>query len=298
MINWKPITAAICLATQTRFELADAVPLSGGCINQAWRIQNRSGACYFVKLNSAHKPTIPSTVLRTWFEAEHAGLNAIAATHTMRVPQTIAHGTAGEHAFLVLEYLDLHSNGNARLLGEQLAALHRNASEQFGFAQDNTLGETLQRNAWSSEWITFWREQRLGYQLDLAARNGYGGKLQQQGQQLMERIPELFGDYRPAPSLLHGDLWGGNHAFTPDGTPVLFDPAPYYGDRECDLAMTELFGGFNQDFYAAYRAAWPLDAGYSTRKVLYNLYHILNHANLFGGGYARQAEEMMHKLLI
>jgi len=289
VINWDAIATAIGHAIQARFDLADAVHMSGGCINQAWRIENRSGARFFVKLNDADKQSM--------FEAEHAGLDAMAATRTVRVPQPIAYGPAGEHAFLVLEYLDLRSNGNARLLGEQLAALHRNTASQFGWQQDNTLGETPQHNDWSSDWITFWREQRLGYQLDLAACNGYGGKLQQQGKQLMERIPELFGDYRPVPSLLHGDLWGGNHAFTSDGTPVLFDPAPFYGDRECDLAMTELFGGFGQDFYAAYRAAWPLDAGYATRKVLYNLYHILNHANLFGGGYARQAEGMMHKLL-
>src|SRR5208283_1970991 len=141
------------------------------------------------------------------------------------------------------------------------------------------------------------REQRLGFQLDLAARKGYGGKLQELGHQLMERLPEFFEGYHPQPSLLHGDLWGGNHACTSDGAPVIFDPAPYYGDREADLAMTELFGGFDQEFYTAYRAAWPPDAGYTTRRILYNLYHILNHANLFGGGYARQAEGMMQSLL-
>ena len=231
------------------------------------------------------------------FTAESAGLEAIAATRTVRVPQPIIHGTAGQHAFLVLEYLDLNGSGNAHLLGEQLAALHRCSSSQFGFYLDNTLGETPQPNGWSSDWISFWREQRLGFQLDLAMRNGCGGKLREMKQRLMEKLPEFFDGYRPAPSLLHGDLWGGNHAYTVDGAPVIFDPAPYYGDRETDLAMTELFGGFDKEFYAAYRAAWPLDAGYSKRKILYNLYHILNHANLFGGGYTRQAEEMMQELL-
>ncbi len=132
------------------------------------------------------------------------------------------------------------------------------------------MGDTLQRNEWSSDWIDFWREQRLGFQLNLAAGKGYGGELQKLGHLLMERLPELFGDYRPVPSLLHDDLWGGNHAFTADGAPVIFDPAPYFGDREADLAMTELFDGFDQEFYTAYRAAWPLDAGYATRKTLYN----------------------------
>lgn len=290
MIDWKSISAAIGSATQSRFELADAVPVSGGCINQAWRIQGSNGLRYFVKLNDAR--TLPM------FEAERAGLDAIAATHTVRVPQPVTSGTASQHAFLVLEYLDLCGDGDARLLGQQLAELHRSTEKFFGFSQGNFIGATPQSNEWMNDWIAFWREQRLGYQLDLAGRNGYAGKLQDLGQQLMERLPEFFDGYHPQPSLLHGDLWGGNHTYTQDGIPALFDPAPYYGDREADLAMTELFGGFGQDFYAAYHSVWPLDAGYARRKILYNLYHILNHANLFGGGYARQAEGMIHKLLI
>ncbi len=122
-------------------------------------------------------------------------------------------------------------------------------------------------------------------------------QLQRLGEKLMDTLPAFFAGYTPQPSLLHGDLWSGNHAFLADGTPVIFDPAAYYGDRECDLAMTELFGGYSAEFYAAYRAAYPLDAGYATRRDLYNLYHILNHANLFGGGYTRQAEQMMQRLL-
>ena len=289
MLDWDAIAAAIGHATQTRFELAHTTPLSGGCINQTWRVEGRDGARYFVKLNDAHN--LPM------FAAESAGLEAIAATKTVRVPQPVTHGTTGQHAFLVLEYLDLNGSGDARLLGEQLAAMHRTQTSQFGWRQDNTLGETAQPNGWSSDWIAFWRERRLGFQLDLAARNGYGGKLQAMGHRLMERLPEFFDGYRPAPSLLHGDLWGGNHAYTMDGTPVLFDPAPYCGDREADLAMTELFGGFGQEFYAADRTAWPLDACYATRKNLYSLYHILNHVNLFGGSYAGQAEGMMQRLL-
>lgn len=289
MIDWNPVAAAISRATQARFEFTAATPVSGGDINKSYRLDGHNGACYFVKLNDTHKLAM--------FAAEQAGLEAIAATGTVRVPRPIAHGAVGEYAFLVLEYLELNGSGNAGLLGEQLAALHRCGSNQFGWQQDNTLGETPQHNAWTSDWISFWREQRLGFQLELAARNGYGGKLQDMGKQLLQRLPEFFGDYRPQPSLLHGDLWGGNHAYTADGAPVIFDPAPYYGDREADLAMTELFGGFDPQFYAAYRAAWPLDAGYATRRILYNLYHILNHANHFHGRYAKQAEEMMQHLL-
>ncbi len=289
MINWDAIAAAIGSATQSRFQIAHAAPVSGGCINQALHIESRDGAHYFVKLNSADK--LPM------FEAEQAGLTAISATQTVRVPRPIIHGADGKHAFLVLEYLDLHSNGNERLLGEQLAALHRTSAPRFGFTQDNTLGDTPQQNSWASDWTTFWGEHRLSFQLGLAARNGYSGSLQILGRRLLEKLPELLDGHNPAPSLLHGDLWGGNHAYTNDNAPVLFDPAPYYGDREADLAMTELFGGFGSEFYAAYRAAWPLDARYATRKILYNLYHVLNHANLFGGGYVQQAESMMQRLL-
>ncbi len=162
---------------------------------------------------------------------------------------------------------------------------------------DNWIGRTPQPNGWQHDWIAFRREQRLGFQLQLAAQNGFGGALQRDGEQLLARLDGLFDGYVPVPSLLHGDLWGGNHGFLADGTPVVFDPALYVGDRECDLAMSELFGGFAADFYAAYRASWPLDAGYAVRKTLYNLYHILNHANLFGGGYAAQAARMTAALL-
>jgi len=269
--------------------MRDAISVGGGCINLAYRLEGTDGSRYFLKLNDArHLPM---------FIAEVAGLDAIAATHTIRVPHPVAHGTADAHSFLVLEYLGLSSRGDARLLGEQLAALHRCTSTQFGFAQDNFIGTTPQPNGWKDNWIDFWREQRLGFQLCLAAQNGYGSQLQALGEKLLGALPAFFDGYTPQPALLHGDLWSGNHAFLADGTPVVFDPASYYGDRECDLAMTELFGGFSADFYAAYRASYPLDAGYAVRRELYNLYHILNHANLFGGGYARQAEGMMQRLL-
>ncbi|MDP1997438.1 MAG: fructosamine kinase family protein [Gallionella sp.] len=304
------LSAVIRDATHRLFEVRDATSVGGGSINQAYRLEGTDGSRYFLKLNDArHLPM---------FIAEAAGLDAIAATHTLRVPQPVAYGTANSHSFLVLEHLELSSRGDAKLLGEQLAALHRCASPPlpcrervgervdtlhsrtsfcFGFTQDNFIGTTPQPNEWKDNWIDFWHEQRLGFQLRCAAQNGYGGKLQSLGEKLLEVLPAFFAGYTPQPALLHGDLWSGNHAFLADGTPVIFDPATYYGDRECDLAMTELFGGYTADFYAAYRAAYPLDAGYAVRKDLYNLYHILNHANLFGGGYERQAEQMMQRLL-
>lgn len=297
MTDWSPISAAIASATGQPFRIASRETNGGGCINEAYTLEGTDGRRYFVKLNDARHLPIPSTWLRTGFIAEAAGLEAIAATNAIRVPRPIAHGSAGRHSYLVLEHLDLNGRGNARQLGEQLAALHRCTSNRFGFAQDNFLGTTPQPNGWKDDWITFWRERRLGYQLRLAAENGHGGQLQRLGEKLMDELPAFFDGYAPPPSLLHGDLWGGNHGYIGDGTPVIFDPAAYFGDRECDLAMTELFGGYGADFYAAYRASWPLDAGYAVRKELYNLYHILNHANLFGGGYARQAEGMLQRLL-
>ncbi len=283
------LSAVIHAATHRPFEVRDATPVGGGSINQAYRLEGTGGSRYFLKLNDArHLPM---------FIAETAGLGAIAATSTLRVPRPVAHGATDSHSFLVLEHLELGSRGDAKLLGTQLAALHLFTGERFGFAQDNFIGTTPQPNGWMDGWMDFWRERRLGFQLRLAARNGYGGQLQTLGEKLLDALPAFFAGYTPQPSLLHGDLWGGNHAFLADGTPAIFDPAAYYGDRECDLAMTELFGGYPTDFHAAYRAAYPPDAGYAARKDLYNLYHILNHANLFGGGYARQAEGMMQGLL-
>ena len=292
------LSTVISNETLCSFTLSKSTPVGGGSINDAYRLEGTDGSRYFLKLNDAQHLPIPSTGLRTGFAAEAEGLNAIAATNTIRVPRPIAHGSAGRQSYLVLEYLELSSRGDAKLLGEQLSALHRCEGKSFGFSQDNFIGTTPQPNKWTNNWVTFWREHRLGFQLQLAEHNGYGGQLQTLGEKLLDALPAFFVGYAPQPSLLHGDLWSGNHAFLADGTPTIFDPAAYYGDREADLAMTELFGGYSADFYAAYRAAYPLDMGYATRRNLYNLYHILNHANLFGGGYARQAEQMMQRLLV
>jgi fructosamine-3-kinase len=263
--------------------------VSGGDINRAYRLEGTDGSRYFVKLNRAEFHAI--------FKVEHAALTAIAATNCIRVPKPITHGTCGAEAFLALEHLELRRHGDARLLGEQLAAVHHCKSPHFGWDTDNFIGTTPQLNSWSKDWVGLWREHRLGFQLRLSVSNGYGGKLQTLGERLLDALPAFFESCKPQPSLLHGDLWSGNHAYLCDGTPVLFDPASYFGDRECDLAMTELFGGFGADFYVAYHTTYPLDAGYATRRELYNLYHILNHANLFGGSYISQAVRMMQSLL-
>ncbi len=229
--------------------------------------------------------------------AEAEGLQEIIATTTVKAPAPVCWGTAGGFAYLVLEYLPLKRDSAFSRLGEELAEMHRHTWSEYGWKRNNTIGSSPQDNTPSADWVAFWRERRLGYQLRLAAKKGYTGKLQERGERLMECFPLLFSSYAPSPSLLHGDLWAGNQAVTLSGQPVIFDPAVYYGDRETDIAMTELFGGFPADFYAAYNAVWHLDDGYSVRRQLYNLYHILNHLNLFGGGYLRQAEQMMERLL-
>ena len=289
MIDWKAIAEEIGRASGQRFDLGSPRSVGGGCINTAYSL-GTDGHRYFVKINDASRLSM--------FEAEAAGLEEMAHTGTIRVPQPLCTGTAGGRSYIVMEHITLggHKSDGAEEAGRLLAAMHRATRPDFGWDRDNTIGSTPQPNRSDSDWVEFWRTQRLGFQLGLAARNGHQSRLQRQGERLMDVLPALI-DHGPAPSLLHGDLWGGNLGFDGDGHPVIFDPAVYYGDREADVAMTELFGGFGRGFYAAYNEAWALDPEYGTRKVLYNLYHILNHLNLFGSGYLGQAENMMERLL-
>jgi len=283
------IAAEVGRAAGHPFVNAQARSVGGGCINAAMVLSDGDHG-YFVKLNRADR--LPM------FEAEAAGLEALAATGSLRVPRPLCTGLAGGHSYIAMEYVDLGGNpaGGRGAAGRLLALMHRCEGGQFGWHRDNTIGSTPQPNGAAADWVRFWDERRLGFQLDLAGRNGYGGALQRSGDSLRAALPALIG-HAPVPSLLHGDLWGGNMAFARSGEAVIFDPAVYYGDREADVAMTELFGGFGGDFYAGSREAWPLDSGYGVRRDLYNLYHILNHLNLFGAGYLGQAQDMMGRLL-
>ena len=256
-----------------------------------WFRWETEGDPVFVKLAAADRLGM--------LEAEREGLDELAAADALRVPQPLSVGRCDEGAFLVLEWVDFGARSPAAeaLLGEQLAWQHRTRADRFGLGRDNTIGSTPQPNGWHDDWIAFLREWRLGHQLDLAAARGHDGRLQERGRRLLESLDVFFATYRPSPSLLHGDLWGGNWGVDPAGRPVIFDPAVYYGDREADIAMTRLFGGFGARFYAAYVATWPLDQAAGTRRDLYNLYHVLNHLNLFGGGYRAQAEGMIDRLL-
>jgi protein-ribulosamine 3-kinase len=285
---WEAIGRRIVGATGRRGRLMVAGAVPGGDINRTVRARLH-GADYFIKLNHASHAAM--------FEAEARGLEELAASATLKVPNPVCHGRAGDTAYLVLEYLPLSRSGDSRALGAGLADMHRVTRAEYGWARDNAIGTTPQVNRRTTRWPDFWRRYRLGYQLELAAANGYESQLGPRGGRLMETLDALFAGYRPAASLLHGDLWAGNYAFTGTGEPVIFDPAVYFGDREADLAMTELFGGFSTDFHAAYRERFPLDDGYRVRKVLYNLYHVLNHLNLFGTAYLAQASVMFDTLL-
>jgi len=235
------------------------------------------GARRFLKVNAVEYAEA--------FAAEADGLAGLRAAG-LRAPEPIAHGVAAGEAYLLLEYLELKSSGDFAALGRMLANAHRLPGPRFGWSRDNYIGSTPQQNGWCDDWAEFWRERRLRPQLELARSKGFDVKMP---------ALQLLDGHNPSPALLHGDLWSGNAGFTADG-PVVFDPAVYYGDREADLAMTELFGGFPREFYDAYRKEWPVDEGYARRKHLYNLYHLLNHLNLFGGGYLGQVKATLRLL--
>jgi len=284
------LAAAITAAKGTPFRIADARPVAGGCIHRALALEG-AGQRFFAKVNDASQADN--------LAAEADGLAALARAG-MRVPGVVTHGVAGGDAYLVLEFLELRSGSGAsyREMGRALARMHSSAvADAFGWPRDNFIGATPQRNTCSTSWVEFWDRERMAPQLELAAANRLSPRLGTLGARLRAALPQLLAGRSVQPSLLHGDLWSGNAAFLATGEPVLFDPAVYHGDPEADLAMTELFGGFPSEFYAGYRDIAPVDAGYAVRKILYNLYHVLNHANLFGGGYAAQAERMMEQLL-
>jgi fructosamine-3-kinase len=285
---WQHLEQQIKQATGTRFNFKNNQSVGGGCINSAFKVSDNDRS-YFIKTNNAG--------FAYMFEAEAEALREMAASETVRVPEPVCYGEYGGQCYLVMEHLELGGSADMVELGRKLAGMHSVTADRFGWHIDNTIGSTPQPNTQSDDWIEFWREQRLGFQLETAARNGYGGELQRLGERLLADMPALFDNHEPQPSMLHGDLWGGNYGALRDGTPVIFDPAFYYGDREADLAMTTLFGGFGARFYAAYNETWPLDQGYEMRKTFYNIYHIINHLNMFGGGYHGQAVSMLERVL-
>ena len=263
--------------------------VGGGSINRAYRVESGAGPV-FLKVNTRDGAAM--------FAVEAAGLDAIRAARAVATPAVAALGETDDHAWLALEWIEFVPNPQpaAESLGRELAAMHAHTGEYFGWHRDNTIGSTPQPNTPTEEWTEFWSEHRLGFQLELAARNGLPGECERHGRALLGRLDRYFDGYRPEPSLLHGDLWCGNWGATRDGVPYIYDPAVHFGDREADLAMTRLFGGFGEPFYKGYQSVWPLPPGWERRVPLYNLYHLLNHFNLFGTGYLGQIEGALAEL--
>ena len=284
----KEIESTIAKATGSPIRISGGQSIGGGCIHNARCLTGKDGRQFFVKEN--RHALLPS------FEAEAHSLDVMAKTETIRVPKPVGVCTDNSSAALILEYLPMGGRGKGdwRRMGAELARLHEHMNPAFGWDHDNWIGSTPQINSWRDDWITFYGECRLLPQIRWARDRGLRLR---EAESLIDRLPEFFQSYRPAASLLHGDLWAGNASFLTDGTPVIFDPASYYGDRESDLAMTELFGGFPEAFYAGYESVLPIDPEYSLRRDLYQLYHVLNHFNLFGGGYGSQAEGMVRRLI-
>jgi len=288
MPDWQALFSAL---RDFDLELSDREmphPVTGGDISASWRGGARASPV-FLKTGPASSYEM--------FTAEAEGLRELAGADAVLVPKVLGCIQTAAESLLALEWIDVDLPGpdTEILLGRQLAKQHRCYKDRFGWHRDNTIGSTPQQNAWSDDWIGFFTKDRIGFQLALAAENGFTGELQREGRKLMSDPERFFGGYRPEPSLLHGDLWGGNWASW-SGKPVIFDPAVYYGDRESDLAMTRLFGGFGAAFYRAYEEAWPLAPGNEERMLLYQLYHILNHLNLFGRSYLGRALGIIRSL--
>lgn len=262
--------------------------VTGGCINQCGCVETNRGN-FFIKWNEkAHLPGM--------FEAEAYGLRLMRNTSAISIPQVIFHDTTDRYAFIVMEYMQRELRG-ARYwtqLGEQLAAMHLHTTDQFGLDHDNYIGTLPQHNQWVDDWIDFFDVNRISPMLKYATDNGYfSSKHIRQWERLRDRLSSIFpSDEKPA--LIHGDLWSGN-VIDNNGVPCLVDPATYYGNREMEIAMTGLFGGFDKQFYEAYFDAFPVAHGFWEREKVYNLHPLLVHVNLFGQGYVGQVEAVLNK---
>jgi protein-ribulosamine 3-kinase len=264
--------------------------VGGGCISNAEKLVMQSGRSFFLK----------SGARNSMFINESNGLRELAKPSVIRVPEVVL----AEQEFILMEYIIQGSRkaGFFESFGRQFARLHRCHSDSFGFYEDNFIGASPQINSSTEEeaynWVSFYMNKRLLFQLHLAETKGYATEKLRKGFHLLEsRIETILSGSSEEPSLLHGDLWGGNYLSDEGGNPVLIDPAVYYGHREADLAMTKLFGGFSAEFYAAYNEEFPLKEGAAFREDIYTLYHVMNHLNLFGMGYYSQAERLLWKYL-
>lgn len=268
-------------------EVVRETSLGGGCIANARKVDLANGQTVFVKSG-----TSPES-----FRLEANGLQELAKAKAIRIPEVLHF----DSEMLVTEFIEQGSKRGDffTAFGRQFAKLHRHTTAEYGFFEDNYIGATPQPNVAGgdekTDWVSFYFNKRLKFQFDLAISNGYGdNRFIKAFSNLEDKLPAIIGDSEEKPTLLHGDLWGGNYMVDPYGEPVLIDPAVYYGHREADLAMTKLFGGFAPEFYTAYNNEYPLQEGWQYRENIYKLYHILNHLNLFGTGYYSQAMHLIN----
>lgn len=274
--------------------IAGQTPVTGGCIHRTCLLQLDDGRGVFLKSSSSAPPDM--------FETERQGLEALRAAGSLRAPEPLATGqTPRGERFLLLEAITTGRPGRRfwEEFGRGFAELHRTGGEQrFGFDADNYLGSTPQPNPWCDDWCTFFARHRLGHQLRLATQHKPANPdLRRLGERLVDGLEEWLGEPSEPAALLHGDLWSGNFMIDESGSPVVIDPAVYWGRREADLAMPRLFGGFDARFFSAYEEVWPLEAGAEDRLAIYELYHLLNHFNLFGGAYLSSCLSVLRRLV-
>ncbi len=273
--------------------IASACDIGGGCINQAQVLILDDGMRVFVKMNT-HSPA-------GLFETEAMGLRLmVSVSGGPRIPKVIACDQEKDARFLILEYLESTSPEGDYFtrFGRALATMHRTTTDAYGLDHNNFIGSTPQINTKEKDGLTFFRDQRLGYQQELARNSGrLPNHIDSKLDQLRVRLEDLLDLENEQPALIHGDLWSGNHFCGPDGSAAIFDPAVHFGLREADLAMTELFGRMPQAFYDGYHEAFPLNPGYTERRDIYNLYHLLNHLNLFGESYLGSVETIITQFI-
>jgi protein-ribulosamine 3-kinase len=258
--------------------------LSGGCISDAYKVTTIEGSNYFLKYNSSASNDM--------FIKEANGLKELAKANAIKIPEVLNF----DEDYILLEYIPsgIKKKNFFEDFGRRFAEMHKYTSNEFGFYEDNYIGSNPQKNIpdekEKNDWVRFYFNKRILFQLQLAEKFGNSTDALRKGvSKLEDKIEEIIGGSKEKPSLLHGDLWSGNYMVDENGDAVLIDPAVYYGHREADLGMTKLFGGFNSEFYKAYNEIFPLEDGYEYRENIYKLYHVLNHLNLFGGGYYSQA---------
>ena len=284
----KSVESLLSTHTGSEVQITESRTLSGGSINEAFTLKTTAGD-FFMKYNSASAfPAI--------FEKEAAGLKILASTNSIAIPEVIGSAESGKYAYLLLQYIEsgVPDQNFWNDFGIKLADLHRNTSEYFGLDNDNYIGSLVQSNKKHADFIEFFIVERIEPRLKAARNKGeFSHSDTRYFNSLFKSLQNIIPSEKPA--LIHGDLWSGNFMVTADGLPCLIDPAIYYGHREADIAMTQLFGGFHQEFYDAYNQAWPMEKDWQKRMDIFNLYPLLVHVNLFGSGYARQVLQIIRQ---